>query len=75
MRKLARTHPILSACAVVAAACLVVMLFYRDLTIYAWPLLGAVGFIATVVLSYRVFGATPNSSIYRPDANSEDRRR
>jgi hypothetical protein len=75
MLKLAQTHPILSACAVVAAACLVVMLFYGELTIYAWPLLGAVGFIATVVLSYRVFGATPNSSIYRPGANSNDRRR
>jgi hypothetical protein len=73
MLKLAKTHLILSACAVVAVACLVVILFYGELTIYAWPLLGAVGFIATVVLSYRVFGAPPNSSIYRPGTNSDDR--
>ncbi len=72
MLKVVLTHPILSACAVVAAACLFGMLFFRELTIYAWPLLAVVGFVATVVLSYRVFGAAPNSSIYRPGANTDD---
>jgi hypothetical protein len=75
MLKIAQKHPILSACAFVAAACLAVMLFFGELTIYAWPLLGVAGFIATVVLSYRVFGGPPNSSIYRPGPNSSDRPR
>ena len=66
MLKVAQKHPILTACAVVAIGCLAAMLFYSELTIFAWPLLGATGFIATVVLSYRVFGGTPNSRIYRP---------
>jgi hypothetical protein len=75
MIKLIQKHPVLSACAVLAAACLVAMLFFGELTIYAWPLLGVVGFIATVVLSYQVFGAAPNSSIYGPGTNSDDDRR
>lgn len=74
MLRIARRHPVLSACAVVTVACLAVMLFYGELTIFAWPLLGLTGFVATVVLSYRVFGGPPNSSIYRPGANSDDRR-
>ena len=75
MLKVVRKHPVLSACAVVAVACLGAMLFFSELTIFAWPLLGVVGFIATVILSYRVYGGAPNSSIYRPGANSDDRRR
>ena len=75
MLKVAQKHPILSACAVVAAACLAVMLFYGELTLFAWPLLGVAGFVASVVLSYRVFGGPPNSSVYRPGANPDDRRR
>lgn len=75
MLKAAQNHPTLTTCAVVAIGCLAAMLFYSELTIFAWPLLGATGFVATVVLSYRVFGATPNSSIYRPGANPDDRPR
>lgn len=75
MMKLVQTHPVLTARAVLAAVCLVVMLFFGELTIYAWPLLGVAGFIATLVLSYRVFSAAPNSSIFDPRDNSEDRRR
>ncbi len=75
MIKLVQTHPVLSACAVLATVCLVAMLFFAKLTIYAWPLLGVIGCVATVVLSYRVFGAAPNSSIYDPRSSSKDRRR
>jgi hypothetical protein len=69
MLKVVQKHPILIVCAVVAVACLAVMLFYSELTIFAWPLLSATGFVATVVLSYRVFGGKPNSSIYRPGSD------
>ena len=75
MLKVVRKHPVLGACAVVAIACLGAMLLFSELTIFAWPLLSVVGFIATVVLSYRVYGGAPNSSIYGPGANSDDRRR
>jgi len=47
---------------------------FGELTIFAWPLLGATGFVATVVLSYRVFGGKPNSSIYGPGSNPDDHR-
>lgn len=78
MLKIARKHPILCACAavcVVSVAAFFVMAFDdagSGLAMFAFISFAAACFVAGVVMNYRVFGGTPNSSIYRPGANPDD---
>ena len=76
MLKIARKHPILCACAVVAVVAVAsfsAMAFYaNELAIFAFFPFATACFVAIVVMNYQVFGGNPNSSIYRPGAKPDD---
>jgi hypothetical protein len=82
MLKMARKYPILFTCAVVAAVSLFAAVFGMAFSesgaawmILAFTVFSAACSLATLVLSYNVFGGRPNSSIHGPGASRDDRPR
>lgn len=78
MLKIARRHPILLACVVIAIVSFIVLVFFTTRSPIALVALAALVlacFVAEVIMNYKVFGSVANSSIYRPGANPDDDRR